>query len=202
LEVKMKYGTIIELIHTWEQYEASAKTTGLQDFARWILRNDTASEASGTERPVGASREHAYQNVAPDVMINVLIYRLQKSWEIKTKSVFAASFDLKNLSELRIMACVASKNLPKKNEVIGELLFEITTGTTLIQRLVERGFLTESPDAHDRRVVRLGATERGLSALQSISAPMGEFMRRFYAPLDEAEKAQLIKWLGRLDAPY
>jgi DNA-binding MarR family transcriptional regulator len=192
----MTYAFLHTLLETTEKYEQEGGTPDMQHFARWVLKNpDSTGGTAPGERPFQAD----YAAMPAALHLNLLIYRLQRLWEIQTKSLFQEHADLANLNELRIMACVANKQQPKKNEVISEVLLESTTGTMLIQRLVSRGFLTETPDPSDRRAIRLEVTGPGNAALQSLLSALWGELHPFLAPLDEKELHQAVDLLRRLD---
>lgn len=188
----MKYAQILQLLEAWGSFEEASKQQDLESFARYILKNRTANKPS----PRLAKN---YAGVPIEVQLNVLLHRLNRSWEIQSKEVFIESGSISSLSELRILSCIANKNQPKKKEVINEILLETTTGTMLIQRLVGRGLLTETPDVEDRRAQRLDLTEEGKTALGALSGQLLPMIAVFFAPLNEVEKSQMIEYLMRLD---
>jgi DNA-binding MarR family transcriptional regulator len=192
----MQYAQILSLLKAWESYENEQETVDLEGFARWILRNQSEHREDASLAPRFGG---GYAQVSPDIRVNILIHRLQRRWELRTKAIFSASPDISSLSELRILACIAGKAQPKKNEVIGEILLETTTGTMLIQRLAARELLLEIPDLNDRRVVRLQLTEKGQTVLQELGKQISPLMRAFFSPIEEAEKVLLVDLLGRID---
>lgn len=191
----MQYDHIIALIRAWESYEKQGGDSNLEAFARWMLQQPAAPQL--TTSPV-ATRPEGYERVNTDVLLNILLHRINRQWEIQTKEIFAALPEVTSLSELRILSCVAGKNQPKKNEVISEVMLETTTGTMLMQRMVARGLLTESADPVDRRAVRLALTEKGGAALASVVQQLSPMMTAFFAPLSDEEKVRMAGWLGRL----
>jgi DNA-binding MarR family transcriptional regulator len=192
----MTYTFLHVLLEAVEKYEKEAETLDMTSFARWILKTQSPTQRILAEQPI---EKTDYADLPTPIHLNLLIYRLQRQWELTTKPLFQDNNSLTNLNELRIMACVADKQQPKKNEVINEVLLENTTGTMLIQRLAQRGFLTETPDATDRRAIRLDVTEAGKTALQGQLSVLWQALNPFYAPLEPAEMQQVVDLLRRLD---
>ncbi len=187
----MKYDALITLITAWERFENEApESADLTEFGRWLARQ--GSDEAPFRRGV------AYEQLPPEVLLNILLYRLDRRWELLTKPFFAAATQVSSLTELRILACVADKDQPKKHEVVADVLLENATGAVLIRRLVERGLMTEHPDPKDRRALRLGLTEAGRLALEDTRRQLWPLLREFFAPLSTEEKNTLLELLKRL----
>ena len=66
-------------------------------------------------------------------------------------------------------------------------------------RLIARGYVRETRDAKDARLVILTLTEAGADATLAMKAAAGEVSRRTLAPLTAAEAARLLALLERLE---
>lgn len=188
----MAYDTLIALIRAWECFEGEhPQAASLAEFGRWLISQEARARTP--------ERRSDYENLAPEVLLNILIHRLDRRWELLVKPIFAASDAINSLTELRVLACVHGKGQPKKHEVVADVLLENATGAMLIRRLVERGLLMEKPDPHDRRAVRLNLTLVGQEALETTRRQLWPLMREFFAPLDAAEQRQLLTLLGALE---
>lgn len=187
----MNYDALLALIAAWARFEGEhPQKASLVEFGRWLLREAPSPEP--------ARRQSDYEHLAPEVLLNMLIYRLERRWELLVKPIFASSEEVTSLTELRILACVEGKNYPKKHEVVADVLLENATGAVLIRRLVERGLLTEQPDTSDRRALRLRLTPAGHIALEHTRRQLWPLLREFFAPLTNAEKEQLLALLKML----
>ncbi len=188
----MAYDTLVALIRAWECFEGEhSRSASLAEFGRWLISQEA--------RATTPERRSDYEHLAPEVLLNILIHRLDRRWELLVKPIFAASDAINSLTELRVLACVHGKGQPKKHEVVADVLLENATGAMLIRRLVERGLLTEKPDPHDRRAVRLNLTPVGHEALETTRRQLWPLMREFFAPLDAAEQRQLLVLLDALE---
>ncbi len=72
-----------------------------------------------------------------------------------------------------------------------------TTIGNVILRLEKRGALKRSPDARDRRVKRLSLTPSGEQLLMTALPSVQSVQDQFLAPLEEAERIELIRLLTK-----
>jgi DNA-binding MarR family transcriptional regulator len=70
--------------------------------------------------------------------------------------------------------------------------------TRLIDQMVERGLVTRTRDAADRRVVRLGLTPRGRKLVEALAPRVMDFWNGLLAGFSHAEVDTLISLLTRL----
>lgn len=73
-----------------------------------------------------------------------------------------------------------------------------TTLMRIVDRLEESGFVERLPDEQDRRVRRLVLTEQALRAMEAMVARRREYWERIFAPLEEAERLELLRLLRKL----
>lgn len=68
----------------------------------------------------------------------------------------------------------------------------------VIGRLIARGFVRQSPDAHDARLVLLALSAAGRAAVSEMKATAAEVSRRTLEPLSPSTAHALVKALGRI----
>jgi DNA-binding MarR family transcriptional regulator len=86
---------------------------------------------------------------------------------------------------------------------IGQRLLERTPDVTRLLNRLERNHLISRRRArHDRRVVEVGITERGLSLLEQMQADVDGVQQRLTQHLSAAEHRQLSNMLERLRAGH
>jgi DNA-binding MarR family transcriptional regulator len=78
------------------------------------------------------------------------------------------------------------------------LALETSSVTGLVDRLVERGWVTRRRDLPDRREVRLRLTDEGQAALLAATDPWDATLTRLFASLSPAELVELTRVLGRV----
>ncbi|MFC6023354.1 MarR family winged helix-turn-helix transcriptional regulator [Plantactinospora solaniradicis] len=75
---------------------------------------------------------------------------------------------------------------------------EVPTITRTTQRMEAAGLLARTPDESDRRVVRIGLTDRGRALRDELPDLLDQAAGRALDGLTEAERAQLVTLLRRV----
>lgn len=70
--------------------------------------------------------------------------------------------------------------------------------TTIVDGLEGEGLLTRQPHPTDRRVILLELTEKGRAHIAQIHALHRSTAERFFAPLDPAERRDLLRLLAKI----
>ncbi len=68
----------------------------------------------------------------------------------------------------------------------------------IVEVLVNKGLVTRTPDARDRRHVRLGLTDSGNALLDAISRDTRRWMTEIFACLSDAELQELVRGMHSL----
>ena len=87
-----------------------------------------------------------------------------------------------------------------KTELVDITINERTSGMLVIKRLVDRGFVLQSDDTHDRRSRQLTITPEGMKLLQTVQPAMNQATTLLKGNLSVGEQQQLGTLLARLDA--
>ena len=80
--------------------------------------------------------------------------------------------------------------------------FDAATFGSVITRLEARGWVRREAHAEDRRRKCLWVTQEGAQVAQKMRRSVGRVQSRILAPLDDAERAQLVALLDRLVAAH
>jgi DNA-binding MarR family transcriptional regulator len=70
--------------------------------------------------------------------------------------------------------------------------------TRMLDRLEKRGLVQRCRDQKDRRVITARITKEGLRLLQSMDAPMHDFLRKLLSSLGETKLRSLIRLLDEV----
>ena len=89
-----------------------------------------------------------------------------------------------SLAQFRVLAMVDDGG-DRATWLADRLALAKPTITALVDGLVERGYLTRTADAGDRRVTRIALTQRGRRALHEAETAMAERLREVLAQTDE-----------------
>ena len=87
-------------------------------------------------------------------------------------------------------------------ELAGRLVSRAPDITRLLDKLQERGWIERDRPADNRRVVRVGITEAGLTLLDELQAPLTECHRRQLGHLSRWQMKELIGLLKIVRAPH
>jgi DNA-binding MarR family transcriptional regulator len=104
-----------------------------------------------------------------------------------SRSLEHASTEL-TLPQYRLLAMIA-KGDRQASHLAGRLALSKPTITAVVDGLVERGLLTRSEVAKDRRVVHLTLTRAGCDALNATEAAMAERLKRLLDRCDDPDLA-------------
>jgi DNA-binding MarR family transcriptional regulator len=84
----------------------------------------------------------------------------------------------------------------------GKVAFDAATFGSVIGRLEAKGWVRREPDAVDRRRKLLWVTPEGEAAALQMKRAVGKAQNRIVAPLEAAERQQLVDLLGKLVAGH
>ena len=84
----------------------------------------------------------------------------------------------------------------------GKVAFDAATFGSVIGRLEAKGWVRREPDAVDRRRKLLWVTPEGEAAALQMKRAVGKAQSRIVAPLEAAERQQLVNLLGKLVAGH
>ncbi len=105
--------------------------------------------------------------------------------------------------ELRFTQAQALKRLvhdgPKcSGDLARELDHDAGAMTRVIDQLVALGYVRRNPDAHDRRALRISATDAGIVAWKTIHAVQQRITERALQHLDPDQRQTLMTLLARM----
>lgn len=76
-------------------------------------------------------------------------------------------------------------------ELAARMRVAVPTAVRMAQRMEATGLVTRTPDQDDRRLVRIGLTDRGRQLREPLSAVRRQLSRTALAGIDEAEQRAL-----------
>jgi DNA-binding MarR family transcriptional regulator len=126
------------------------------------------------------------------------IRRLLRAAEMSEKQLAAATG--LTPSQLVVLQDVARRGETTAGAIAKAVQFSQATVTSLVDRLVDRGFVVRSRRENDRRMVWVSLTERGEAMLSSAPDIMQDRFRHRFAQLPDWEQAMLVAMLERLTA--
>ncbi|MFJ6785805.1 MarR family winged helix-turn-helix transcriptional regulator [Streptomyces yangpuensis] len=88
----------------------------------------------------------------------------------------------------------------RQSELIKAVGLDPSTVTKMLQRLEQSGHVRRRPDLADRRASLVEATEASCGLLMAVRGAWGELERQTLDGLDDTERAELGRLLGKVEA--
>ncbi|MFJ7780757.1 MarR family winged helix-turn-helix transcriptional regulator [Streptomyces yangpuensis] len=88
----------------------------------------------------------------------------------------------------------------RQSELIKAVGLDPSTVTKMLQRLEQSGHVRRRPDPADRRASLVEATEASCGLLMAVRGAWGELERQTLDGLDDTERAELGRLLGKVEA--
>jgi DNA-binding MarR family transcriptional regulator len=148
----------VELVTEWGAFEERHPGADIGDFCRHYLisqrEKDRHSPLEGGDIPWN-----------PNGLLLKLMGRISK-----LNMIFAAKAlegtGLDQLEEYGMLLTVRRLGNPRKTEIIYANIFELSSGTDMLNRLRNKGFLTEHEDKEDKRSKRISLTASGEKVIE------------------------------------
>lgn len=148
----------VELVNLWAQFEARYPDGDIEDFCRYTLIHQRESKQSG----------EMMGGIIPPVPHAVLLKLIGRIHKINAAYGSAAleGTGLNQLEEMGMLLTIYQLKNPRKTEVIYSNLMELSSGTDMLNRLKNRGYLSETADKEDKRSKRLKLTPAGMAVIE------------------------------------
>jgi DNA-binding MarR family transcriptional regulator len=98
----------------------------------------------------------------------------------------------------RALTVLLSRGDLRLSELSDHLHIAPRSTTEVVDALQERGLAERRPDPDDRRATLVRLTEQGHQVAEAIRAARATEVQAFFAALDDADRADLARILGRL----
>src|SRR5882724_5633509 len=143
----------IELVNLWGAFVGIHPTGSIEDFCRHYLAHRQQKETKGVL--VGG----VVPAVADGLLLKIIgrISRLNMNYA----NLALEGTELNQIEEFGILVTIKQEKNPRKTEVIYANLFELSSGTDMLNRMKDRGLIKEYDDKEDRRSKRIELTPKG-----------------------------------------
>src|SRR5882724_1944021 len=143
----------VALVNEWGNFEARHRDGSIADFCRHYLARQGEQKIKGPL--VGG--------VVPqfvDGLLMKIIGRISKLNMVYANMALKGT-DLNQIEEFGMLVTIKQEKNPRKTEVIYANLFELSSGTDMLNRMKDRGLINEYDDKEDRRSKRIELTPKG-----------------------------------------
>lgn len=181
----------VELVNLWAEFEAKYPEGSIEDFCRYTLIRERESRQSG-EMMGGVIPPH------PNAALLKLIGRIHKLNAAYANSALEGT-GLNQLEEMGMLLTILQIKNPRKTEVIYSNLMELSSGTDMLNRLKNRGLLSESADKEDKRSKRLRLTPAGMAVIDRCMIRLAMMARMMTRDMPEEDQQLCIQLLRNME---
>jgi DNA-binding MarR family transcriptional regulator len=181
----------VELVNEWGAFEAKHPKGSIEDFCRHMLAHQKSQDVKG--RLVGG--------VVPnfnDGLLLKIIGRISKL-NMSYANMALKGSELNQIEEFGLLVSIQQQKDLKKTEVIYANLFELSSGTDMLNRMKERGLIKEYDDKEDKRSKRLELTSKGEKAIELSFRRIRQNAKMILFDMTEDEKEICIHLLKNIE---
>ena len=184
----------IQLVTEWGAFEQKHPKGSLEDFCRYHLAHQQQKKAEGTL--VGG--------VVPafnEGLLLKIIGRISKL-NMAYANLALKGTDLNQIEEFGILQTIRKEKNPKKTEVIYANLFELSSGTDMLNRMKKRGLIKEYGDKEDKRAKRIELTAKGEKVTDICEVNIAKNATMLMNDLADDEKELCIQLLKNVEIKF
>jgi len=180
-----------ELVLLWARYEETHPDAEIRDFCSEHLLSERKSHQHTEFLAdfVPAEKESVLAKLLGRL---VKLHTTYAMMTLKEKGI--GSFE-----EFTFLNTILATGNPRKSDVINENFIELSSGLLVIDRLKNRGYITETDDENDKRSKRVELTADGKEKIQACHQLMDKLNKSFYNDLPETDINLLIEMLKPLE---
>jgi DNA-binding MarR family transcriptional regulator len=184
----------IELVNYWGEFEEKHPDGSIEDFCRRLLARPQKKTTTGTL--VGG--------VIPslnDALLLKIIGRISKL-TMAYANIALKGTDLNQIEEFGVLQTIRKEKNPKKTEVIYANLFELSSGTDMLNRMKKRGLIKEVNDKEDKRSKRIVMTPKGEKVAEICRVNIEKNATMLMSDLSNDDKELCIQLLKNVEIKF
>lgn len=151
----------VELVNAWGAFEEKHPDSSIADFCRYYL-----SQQQQEEQIVPKELTGGLQPKKPEALLAKIMGRIVRLHQLYGRMALEGT-GIGQFEEFALLNTIFQLKEPRKSDVIYATIYEMSTGTDLLNRLRKNGFITELADPADRRSKRVKITAKGEKVLQA-----------------------------------
>lgn len=181
----MEKKDLFELIAHWDDYQRQNDARTMEGFALWLLDQYRRSGPRADQ----------------ERMIAYLSARVDRYSKSQVKELFQ-DLPLIGYDDFILLNTVFhTPNIPKKT-LYESNIYEMNSGTQVVNRLKRAGLLVDAKSNADKRTSLLNITEKGKQVRNEAFERLGKELHQKYALLTDEEIEQLLSTIGKLEQQY
>jgi DNA-binding MarR family transcriptional regulator len=184
----------IELVNEWGSFEAAHPDANIDDFCRHYLATHQKQKTVG---PLTGG-------VVPPTSEGLLLKMIGRIHKLNMNYANNAleGTGVNQVEEFGILLTIQQEKNPRKTEIIYANLFELSSGTDMLNRLLKRGLITEYDDKDDKRSKRIELTPAGAKSIELCMARMRKVASMMTNELSEDDKQLCIQLLKNIEIKF
>lgn len=182
---------IVELVNIFHQYQQENPQANIGDFCKHYL-------ASEKMREIEKYQPNHERAIPLEGLLGRTYGKLWRFISLELKSL-AEKVEMDTVEEIWYLGAMFDLPNPTKSDIIHHHLAEFSSGTAVINRLLNKNYLEEYPDAQDKRAKRLRITEAGKLKLFSCFEHLEVMSKDVFSYLSQDEKEILYQILAKLE---
>jgi DNA-binding MarR family transcriptional regulator len=192
---------IKQLIERLEEYNqlSQSESVSLESFIVWLaLQQNMVGNNQDSKEKVNHNSPSLDEAERLDIGIGGLNGLMYRYGRIYAKMALEQS-ETESIEEFNFLATLSAMEKATKTELINKMIFEKTTGTDIIRRLIKAGLINETKNPDDKRSFLLTVTEKGKFCLFKAFGKMAIVAKEVTGVLDLFEKKALYHVLLKLE---
>src|SRR5882762_9320284 len=184
----------VALVNEWGNFEARHRDGSIADFCRHYLARQGEQKIKGPL--VGG--------VVPqfvDGLLMKIIGRISKLNMVYANMALKGT-DLNQIEEFGMLVTIRQEKNPRKTEVIYANLFELSSGTDMLNRMKKRGLIKEYADKEDKRAKRIELTAKGEKVAASCISQIEKNALMLMKDLTDDDKDLCIQLLKNTEIEF
>jgi DNA-binding MarR family transcriptional regulator len=184
----------VALVNEWANFEGKHPDANIDDFCRHYLASHQQDKIKG---PLTGG-------VIPPISAGLLLKIIGRIHKLNMSYASGAleGTGLNQVEEFGILLTIQQEGEPRKTDVIYANLFELSSGTDMLNRLKKRGLINEYDDENDKRSKRIRLTQAGDNAIELCMARMKKVAGMMTMDLDEDDKQLCIHLLKNIEIRF
>lgn len=182
---------IVELVNLFHAYTQESPNANVSDFCKQYLAREKLTEMTRYSE----ARE---KNLSLEGLLGRTYGKLWRFINLELKHL-AERIEMDTVEEIWYLGAMFDLPTPTKSDLINYHMAEFSSGTAVINRLLNKKFLEEFPDESDKRAKRLRITEAGKLKLFSCIQHLELMSQDIFVSLSIEEKEMLYHILSKLE---
>lgn len=182
----------VELVNHWGDFEQKHPNGSIADFCRYFLAHQNKEEPTEGVLVGGVV---PFQKAGLLLKIIGRIGRLNLFYA----NIALEGTGLHQIEEYGILQTINKDKSPRKTELIYANLFELSSGTDMLNRMQKRGLIKEYADKEDKRSKRIELTEKGRKAIKLSNEKIMKNAAMLMSGLEEEDQELCIQLLKGIE---